>query len=101
MACRPVLRCAAVVAVLAFLLPLGALADSCADCLWAASPDCCPPSCCSCCVHGTFVLIGAACEAPRPALADLASNPPAPPYPSSPARDIFHVPKTAPGARLL
>ena len=91
---RPLLRCAALLAALAvFLLPLAALADACSDCLWAESPDCCPPSCCGCCAHGTPILAFSVWGSPRPALADAAPDEPADLPLSSASRDIFHVPK--------
>lgn len=94
MARHPVLRCAALlVALAAFLLPLAVLADACSDCLWASSPDCCPSSCCACCAHGAPVLAISGGEAPHPVLVDVAANAPADPPPSSPPRDVFHVPK--------
>jgi hypothetical protein len=93
MARRSVLRFAALLAALAFLLPLAAIADSCADCLWAVSPDCCPPSCCPCCVHGPSVLTASIWGAVHPQTIDIAPNPHQDPSPSSPPRDIFHVPK--------
>ena len=93
---RPVLRCAALlIALAAFLLPLAALADACSDCLWAESPDCCPPSCCTCCAHGTPGLAASAWGSPRPALGDAAPDGPADRSPSSVPRDIFHIPKPA------
>lgn len=90
---RSALRCATLLAVLAFLLPLAAVADSCTDCLSAASPDCCPPSCCSCCVHGTSVLTAEIWGAPHPATVDGAASPQEDRYLFFHPRDIFHVPK--------
>lgn len=86
---------ALLLAALAFLLPLGAAADSCADCLGGGSPDCCPPSCCPCCVHGPSVLTASVWATPGPAMIDVAPLPQQDPWPSSPPRDIFHVPKPA------
>jgi len=89
---RPALRLAALLAALALLLPLAAFEASCADCLWETSQDCCPPSCCPCCVHGPVLagaalagaLLGEAGPACHPEEAcTLASNP----------RAVFHVPK--------
>lgn len=91
------LRLAALLAALALLLPLGALpavAASCADCLWEAEQDCCPPSCCPCCVHAPAVagmergqaLLAEAGLAGRPAEASTLSPDP---------RAVFHVPKRA------
>lgn len=91
---RPLLRFAVLLAALAFLLPLAAVADSCTDCLGGTGyPDCCPPSCCSCCVHGPSVLIASIWGTPRPVMVDAAPNPHEDPSPSSSPRDIFHVPK--------
>ena len=88
------LRLAALLAALALLLPLGAVAASCADCLWEASQDCCPPSCCPCCVHapalagverGQALLSEAGATGLPPEASTLASDP----------RAVFHVPKRA------
>jgi hypothetical protein len=86
------LRFAALLAVLAMLLPMAALADSCVDCLWAASSACCPPSCCPCCVQLSPAVRVSLGTAPAPADADLAEwaqERHAPPDP----RDVLHVPK--------
>lgn len=93
MARRSMIRFAALLAALAFLLPLAAVADSCADCLGEESPECCPPSCCLCCLPGSPILTAALWEGRLPEVADLAPSPPNGPSPSSPPRDIFHVPK--------
>jgi hypothetical protein len=93
MARRPVLRFAALLFALAFLLPLAAGGGSCADCLWADPPDCCPPSCCPCCEHGPSVLTVSIGGAPHAGTADMAPGSREDRYPSSPPRDIFHVPK--------
>ena len=90
---RRALRLAALLTVLAFLLPLAAMADSCTDCLWAGSQECCPPACCPCCVHGPSVLTALAWGDPRPATVDLALNPREDRAPSFHPRDVFHVPK--------
>jgi hypothetical protein len=90
---RPALRFAALLTVLAFLLPLAAMADSCSDCLWADSQECCPPACCPCCVHGPSVLTASAWGAPRPATVDMAPDPHEDRSPSFHPRDVFHVPK--------
>lgn len=95
MARRPVLRFAALLAALAFLLPLAAVADSCADCLWAASPECCPPSCCPCCIQGPSTLTAAVWKAPRPAMVAGAPSPQEDRVSSSHPRDVFHVPKSS------
>lgn len=90
---RPLL-CAALLAALALLLPLAALADPCTDCLGAEATDCCPPACCSCCIHGpSSALTASALRAPLPAVVDAAPSPPAGGDRSSHARDVFHVPK--------
>ena len=84
---------AGLLVALALLLPLAAEA-SCADCLWEVSQDCCPPSCCPCCVHAPALtgvqrgpaLLAEAGLAVRPAESSpLASDP----------RAVFHVPKRA------
>jgi hypothetical protein len=85
-------RFAALLAVLAMLLPMAALADSCVDCLGAASSDCCPPACCPCCVQLSPVVRVFLGTAPAPAEADLAEwseERHASPDPS----DVLHVPK--------
>lgn len=95
MARSPLLRYSALLALLAVLLPMAALADSCADCLGAESSDCCPPSCCPCCVQLSPVLaafLGAA--APAHAEADLAERPQER-HASPDPRDVLHVPKTS------
>lgn len=90
---RPsVLRFAALLAVLAMLLPMAALADSCADCLRAASSDCCPPACCACCVQLSTALTvshGADPGLLGESLAEAAQDRRASPDP----RDVLHVPK--------
>lgn len=79
-------------AVLALALPLAAVADSCADCLWANSPDCCPPFCCSCCVPGAalsgLALAGAGLREAGPAARPIEARA----LPAAPG-DVFHVPK--------
>jgi hypothetical protein len=95
MARRSLLRFAALFAMLAFLLPLAAVAQSCSDCLGSDSPECCPPSCCLCCFHGPSVLTTSIGESRQPGSVDLALGPPNGPSPSSPPRDVFHVPKPA------
>lgn len=92
---RSVFRLAAVLTVLAFLLPLAALADSCVDCLWASTHDCCPPACCSCCVHGLSVVATPRWGDPRPATASTAPEPREDRFLSFHSRDVFHVPKPA------
>jgi hypothetical protein len=90
---RPsVLRFAALLAILALLLPMAALADSCVDCLRAASSDCCPPACCPCCVQLSPALTashGADPGLPVGSLTDVAQDRRASPDP----RDVLHVPK--------
>lgn len=90
---RSVLRCAALLTVLAFLLPLAALADSCADCLRAASEECCPPACCSCCAHGPSVLTASIGGAPRPSTVHTPPMPRPDRFSAFHPRDVFHVPK--------
>ena len=89
----PLLRFAVLLAALAFLLPSVAGAAACTDCLDGASPDCCPPSCCSCCVHSPSVLTALIRVALHPAPVDLALSPQQDPSPSFDPRDVFHVPK--------
>jgi hypothetical protein len=95
MVCRPALRYAALLVCLAFLLPLAAVADPCEDCLGsAASPACCSlPSCCSACAHSPSLLTSTAWEALHPAPTVIKASPQPDRIPSSPPRDIFHVPK--------
>ena len=92
---RSVLRFAVLLAALALLLPLAALADSCTDCLWASSPECCPPSCCSCCAHGLSVLTASAWGDLGPASSGLALDSKEDGYLSMSPRDVFHVPKAS------
>lgn len=87
------LRPAVLLAVLALLLPLAAEA-SCADCLLEASQDCCPPSCCPCCVHAPAVA-GAARALALLAEAGLAGHPAEACTLTSNPRSVFHVPKRA------
>lgn len=85
-------RFAALLAVLAMLLPVAALADSCVDCLWAASPGCCPPACCPCCVQLSPALTvshGADPGLPWENLPEAMQDRRASPDP----RDVLHVPK--------
>jgi hypothetical protein len=89
----PALRLWALLAFLAFLLPLGAMADSCLDCLWMASAECCPPACCRCCVYGPSVLNASAWGGPSPVRTVLKVDPREDLSLSSDPRDIFHVPK--------
>jgi hypothetical protein len=92
---RSVLSLAALLAALALLLPLAALADSCTDCLWASSPECCPPSCCSCCVQGLSALTVAAWEGFSLSQAGLAMDPAEGGGLSMSPRGVFHVPKAS------
>lgn len=96
MARRPLLRCLLLLAALALLPPLAAMADSCADCLWGSSPECCPPSCCSCCAHGSPALPAAVRLDRLPSAVDAAPHPQEGPVPSFHPRDVFHVPKPSP-----
>jgi len=88
-------RFVVVLAALALLLPLASVAGSCADCLWGNSRDCCPPSCCPCCVHSPSILTASVWVALHPAPLDAVPNPQENPYPSLHPRDIFHVPKSS------
>ncbi|HET6345826.1 MAG TPA: hypothetical protein VFH51_12895 [Myxococcota bacterium] len=89
---RSALRLPVLLACLALVLPLAAFADSCADCLWAASPDCCPPFCCSCCVPGAALRGLAPVEAVL-SEAGLAGEPVEDRALPVDPRDVFHVPK--------
>lgn len=89
----PVFRIAVLLVALAFLLPLAVVACSCTDCFWSTSLDCCPPSCCSCCVHSPSVVTASVWAVPHPALIEAEPNPPENSYPSFRSLDIFHVPK--------
>lgn len=93
MARRFALRLPVLLVALALVLPLAAVADSCVDCLGAASPDCCPPSCCSCCVHGGATLRGLARMDAGLGEAGLAGDPVEDRALPSDPRDVFHVPK--------
>lgn len=91
---RPSLfRFAALLAFLAMLLPVVAAANSCTDCLWGAdSPECCPHSCCSCCVQlspAPTLFLG---TVPAHAGADLVEGAQDPHVAPDP-RDVLHVPK--------
>lgn len=90
---RSALRLAALLTVLAFLLPLAALADSCTDCLRAASEECCPPACCSCCAHGPSVLTASIGGAPRRSTVDRTPISRDDRFSAFHPRDVFHVPK--------
>ena len=92
---QSVLHLAALLAVLALLLPLAALADSCTDCLWSASPDGCAPTCCPCCVHGASALTMSAWGDSGPARIGLALDSKEEGCLSMSPRDVFHVPKTS------
>jgi hypothetical protein len=84
------LHLAVLLAALSLLLPLAAMEDSCADCL--SSPDCCAPSCCSCCVHAP-ALAGMAGAPESPAEAGLTGHAAEVPALPSEPRDVFHVPR--------
>lgn len=92
---RSVLRLAVLLAALALLLPLAALADSCTDCLWESSADCCPPSCCSCCAHGLSVLTVSVWGDSGPARSGLTLDSQEDGCLSMSPRDVFHVPKAS------
>lgn len=92
MARSSVLRCFALLALLAMLLPMAALADSCVDCLGAASLGCCPPACCPCCVQLSPAVTAFLGMAPSPAGADLAESA-QDPHVSPDPRDVLHVPR--------
>lgn len=89
------LRLFALLALLALLLPAAVMAEGCDDCLGSASPDCCPASCCACCLQGPSSLsVSAPADLSSPGDAgpagDLAENR----LLLSPPRDVFHVPKS-------
>jgi hypothetical protein len=94
---RPLLRCAALLVCLAFLLPLAAAADSCAECIESgtAPVSCTLPSCCSACAHKASLLTATAWEAlsPTPTVIEVRFQTDR--ILSSPPRDIFHVPKSS------
>jgi hypothetical protein len=92
---RPVLRFAFLLVVLAFLLPLAAAEGSCTDCLCGASADCCPPSCCACCLPIASDLTPVRVDVQAAAVAVVPGAQEGP-VPSFDPRDIFHVPKTSP-----
>lgn len=95
MARRSLLRFAALTALLAVLLPFVAAADACADCLWEASPGCCPPSCCACCLPSPAAPgVSAAAELPPLFETGPAGPPEAAPRLLASSRDVFHVPKS-------
>ncbi|HEV8578128.1 MAG TPA: hypothetical protein VGX68_03515 [Thermoanaerobaculia bacterium] len=94
MACRPAFRLMALLALLAFLAPIAALAEACDDCLWSASPGCCPPSCCACCLQSASAvsMTAPAAEPPLPD-AGPADDREADRRLAADPRDVFHVPK--------
>lgn len=88
-------RCLAVLWIaLALLLPVGALAETCVDCLGSAAADCCPPSCCPCCVQTPSALTAVIASAPSPVDAGSAGDPAADGSRFADPRDVFHVPKS-------
>lgn len=89
------LHLAVLLAALALLLPLATLADSCTDCLWESSADCCPPSCCTCCAHGPSALTVSVRGDFGPAKSGLAMDPVEGGCLSMSPRDVFHVPKAS------
>ena len=93
---RPVLLFALLLATLAFLLPLAAAEGSCTDCLCGTSAECCPPSCCPCCVHVASDLTAPVRADLQAAAVDAAPSVQEDPHPSFDPRDIFHVPRTSP-----
>jgi hypothetical protein len=93
---RSPLRLFALLALLAFLLPIAAAAEACEDCLWATSPGCCPPSCCACCLLApSFSSTVVPADLHPPAEAGPAGDPAENRLISSPPHDVFHVPKPA------
>ena len=92
---RPVLRFGFLLVVLAFLLPLAAAAGSCTDCVCGASAECCPPSCCACCLPIASDLTPVRVDMQAAAVAVVPGVQEGP-VPSFDPRDIFHVPKASP-----
>lgn len=88
------LRFAALLGILAMLLPMAALADSCLDCLGAECSDCCPPACCPCCLQLSSAVTPTLGAAPAHAEADLAERPQER-HVSPDPRGVLHVPKTS------
>jgi hypothetical protein len=93
---RSALRLLVLLVALALVLPWAAMAGSCADCLDSAAPhsDCCPPSCCSCCLHSGATLNGWARLAAHLREAGLAGDPVVNRALPADPRDVFHVPKS-------
>jgi hypothetical protein len=96
MARRSMHRLFAMTALLAFLLPIAAAAETCDDCLWSDASGCCMPSCCACCIQIPSFLSAAAPADPQTlpdsgpagepvAVRRLLANP----------RDVFHVPRSS------
>jgi hypothetical protein len=91
----PLLRPAALLAVLVLLLPLVAVAGACTDCLRGGASDCCPSSCCSCCGQSPSVLTAAVLVALHSAPVDASLHRQDDVPPTAPPHDVFHVPKTS------
>lgn len=87
------LRFAALLVAVAFVLPLAvAIADSCDECVCAASQDCCPASCWVCCAHGApFRDLAPVNSALRSS--GRAGEPVANRALTAAPHDVFHVPK--------
>jgi hypothetical protein len=91
---RFLLRLAVLTALLALLLPLAAAADVCDDCLLEASPECCPASCCACCLPSPAAPgVSAPAALPPPLETGPAGSPEADLRLLTSSRDVFHVPK--------
>ena len=97
MARRPLFGLAALTALLALLLPVAVMADACGDCLVEASPECCPASCCACCLP-IPAAPGVSAPAALPPLPEMgpAGSPEADLRLLASSRDVFHVPKAVP-----
>jgi hypothetical protein len=91
---RSALRPIALLVLLALLLPLVAVAESCDDCLETAQTGCCPPSCCPCCLQISPSLTGFLPSDPISVDLGRATEPAANRPQSSDPRDVFHVPKS-------
>lgn len=93
---RRSLRLIALLALLAFALPVAALAEACDDCLWSGSPDCCPVSCCACCLQSPSSLTaGVSADLLPPVDAGPAADRVDHRRLNTTPRDVFHVPKSS------
>jgi hypothetical protein len=90
---RPMLRLSVLGILLALLLPWALVVDTCGDCLWSSSPDCCLKSGCLCYAHSSAVTVTAWVDLGS-ALSGAVPEPPVDRFLSSHSRDVFHVPKS-------